>query len=333
MSNRIIITDIMRGGKEVPVAELKQMIGRGGRKQNEEVAYADVVLENDSIDYIKEKIDSDEDLLVNSQINTVDELSFHIVADIENGFIRTVKDIEEWYSRSFSFFQGEELNLKNLLEFLVGLGAIKLNGDRVSNANLGRIAAKFYFTPNVVYSWKKNFTLLFEQGRQFDDISTVWAMADVPVQKSWYNVKNDLGVISDFKSNVDAGGFEWEHSNNVSAFPYWTLIGGPRIKSAGGVMGDLKKNYGRMHQALMHLDKYCAKWGMADFFEELNVRVKYQVSSELVDLCNIEGVGKKLAEWLYNMDIHDIDDIRENADSIIMMSDYELKDLIEKIIK
>ena len=39
----------MRAGKEVPVSELKQMIGRGGRNQNEKVAYADIVLENDSI--------------------------------------------------------------------------------------------------------------------------------------------------------------------------------------------------------------------------------------------------------------------------------------------
>jgi len=333
MSNRIIITDIMRGGKEVPVSELKQMIGRGGRNQNEAVAYADVVLENDSIDYIKEKIDSDQDLLVSSQINKIDELSFHIVADIENGFIKTVKDVEEWYSRSFSCFQGEKLDLKDLLDFLMEIGAITSNGDKIRNTNLGRIAAKFYFTPSVIYSWKKNFTLLFEQGRHFDDISTVWAMADVPVQKSWYNVQNDLGIISDFKSSVEASGFEWEHSNNVSAFPYWTLIGGPRIKSAGGVTGDLKKNYGRMHQALMHLDKYCAKWGMADFFEELNLRVQYKVSAELIDLCKIEGIGKKLAEWLYSIDIHNIDDIKENADSIIMMSEYELQDVIEKIIK
>ena len=333
MSNRIIITDIMRAGKEVPVSELKQMIGRGGRDQNEKVAYADIVLENDSIEYIKEKMDSDRDLLVNSQINEIDEISFHIVADIENGLIRSVKDIEDWYSRSFSCFQGNKLNLKHLLNFLVGIGAIRLNRDKVSNTNLGKIAAKFYFTPNVIYTWKKNFTLLFEQGRQYDDISTVWAMADVPVQKSWYNVKNDLDVISDFKSSVDAGGFEWEHSNNVSAFPYWTLIGGPRVKAASGIMGDLKKNYGRTHQAFMHLDRHCAKWGMAEYFEELDLRVRYQIGADLVDLCKIDGIGKNLAKWLYNMDIRDIDDIRENADSIIIMSDYELKELIEKLVK
>ena len=100
MSDRIIIAGVMRGGKEVPISELKQMIGRGGRNQSKSVAYAEVVLEEDSVDYFKEKIDSDENLMVDSKMNNLDELSFHAVADIQNGFIKTTQDLKEWFDRS-----------------------------------------------------------------------------------------------------------------------------------------------------------------------------------------------------------------------------------------
>jgi replicative superfamily II helicase len=332
MSKRIIIAGVMRAGKEVPISEIKQMIGRAGRNQSEEVAYADVVLEEDSIDYIREKIQDDENLLVDSKINVLDELSFHTVADIENGFIRTKDDLKKWFERSFFNFQGNEINCEELLGYLIEIKAIKTRGEKLDNTNIGRIAAKFYFSPNVINTWKKNFDIVFDLGYEIDDIAIVWALADVPVQKNWYDAREGLDQISDFKSRVDSMGFEFEHSNNVSAFPYWTLIGGPRVRSASPVVSDLKRNYGRTHKALMNISRYCSKWDMEDFFEELDVRVKYGIKSSLVDLCKLDGVGKNLASWLYNMDIRDLDDIRERSDEIIFM-DYDLKKIIENLIR
>ena len=46
MADRVIVVGARRGGHRVPAAEIRQMVGRAGRKHHEEVCHADIVLDN-----------------------------------------------------------------------------------------------------------------------------------------------------------------------------------------------------------------------------------------------------------------------------------------------
>ena len=76
-----------------------------------------------------------------------------------------------------------------------------------------------------------------------------------------------------------------------------------------------RDDFGRIKRALTSLDE-TEGWQMSGFFNELEDRMGKGIPSFLADLCDIPGITKGRASYLYNMGIIDRQGIRESVSSI-----------------
>jgi hypothetical protein len=90
----------------------------------------------------------------------------------------------------------------------------------------------------------------------------------------------------------------------------------------------LREDFGRIKRALVNLDRV-EEWQMSGFFDELENRMGKGIPSFLADLCEIPGMTKGRAAYLYNQGIIDRQGIRESASSL----EGEVDDDFMKILR
>lgn len=109
-------------------------------------------------------------------------------------------------------------------------------------------------------------------------------------------------------------------------------MGGPPVGKMKNVALAMRKDFGRIRSLLNYLDHKVAHWGMTDFFDDLTTRVRRGVPLELMDLCKLEGISKGRAAYLYNVDITNLDELREQADNLEGEIDENFMDAIRRLV-
>jgi hypothetical protein len=116
--------------------------------------------------------------------------------------------------------------------------------------------------------------------------------------------------------------------SQINVVGWWYLVGGPSPGPLRLACLERRKNFGRYRAALEFLNK-AAKWGMDDFFEELEMRVSKGIAPELVPLCRIAGMNKTRALHLYDLGVRG----PENFGSIVGKLDEEIDDDFAEAIR
>ena len=108
-------------------------------------------------------------------------------------------------------------------------------------------------------------------------------------------------------------------------------MGGYKIQALSYVSYELKKDYGRILNALKVMnDKY--EWDKAEFIDDLRIRIEYGIPLKLVDLCKVEGIGKKFAEQLYGIGIRNRYDFKNRLSDIQEIGNERLTNVVKKSI-
>ena len=172
----------------------------------------------------------------------------------------------------------------------------------------------------------KQYQRLFEMEDENSSDHIAYALSDVPFVGYNFFHKNFYKHVSDFGE-----GFDYNFGTKTSGTLWKVAMGAINIQGGGAVVGGMRKDYGRIHQALLSLNEHC-HWGMADFFEELQIRISYGVPERLVGLVKIEGIGKNFAKNLESMGIMSQDDILCNSDFILGNLEGPLAKIVQRIV-
>ena len=314
MADRVIIVGTRRAGEKVPVSELTQMKGRAGRVPGS-TGYVDIIVAESDADDLVEELQDIENLRVNSVMNEDDDtVGFHLIAEICNGSIESVQNAKEWMSRSFAVFTGEDVPVDLAIENLCMLKMIFRRGDFLIPLDMGRIAASLYFAPKDIYTWKENFSEIFERGLEDEEFAVIWALSNVPRERRRRDVAGYWNYLDEYKDQVRSNGLECE-GTAMAGLIWWSIMGGPSLGKLSSEIRSVKDDFGRIFSALKKLNQL-SDWGMAEFFERISTQVQYRVTDELAKLCSAEGIGKGMAQELYSIGVESPQEINERWSSI-----------------
>lgn len=329
MADVVIVVGAKRGAESVPVAELKQMVGRAGRKHGGAVCEAFVLVDEENAVEVEEGMSGDAQFEVSSSMKSCDDLLFHVVAEICSGLVSDVKSAEAWYSRSFGAFKGGNPSFEKVFEKLEEIGAAEQTPSGWIPTEIARIAADLYFHPADVRAWRDNFREIFEMGLERDDAAVAWALGSVPMAEAPGDFGKHRFVMSLFKDALPAG---------LTAMPgmvarstlWWSMLGGPSVGRMRNRIREMRSDFGRVARVIMKLNK-TEDWGMQGYLTELESRMKRGIPEILSSLCMIPGITKSRAAYLYNAGVRNRAEIRDNVETFDGEVDEDFLSVLKEI--
>jgi hypothetical protein len=121
---------------------------------------------------------------------------------------------------------------------------------------------------------------------------------------------NARDVIQECLFRLPAG-LEVMDGSLVNMTMWWHCMGGPPVGKMKNVAMSMKNDFGRIRSLLNVLDHKVARWGMTDYFDDLELRVNLSIPPELLELCKLPGISKGRAAFLYNTGVEDLSDLKE----------------------
>jgi replicative superfamily II helicase len=332
MADRVIIVGARRAKERIPATEIKQMAGRAGRVQFGSDGIVDIIVGESDIDELQDDLDREESFEVHSIFGEKEELSFHLLPEIVNLKVRSLKEAQAWYNRSFNSLIGGESNLEEAIHDLLENNAIVENNGIYAATALGQISAQLYFSPVDVNAWKNNFDLIFNREIEENDVAVAWALATVHEERRKVDVSHYKMMVNDYGDQVSSLGLDISSGTLAMGVLWWNILGGPSMGRLKNDLDEIQKDFGRIHRALVMLNSMYAYWNKDQFLDNLQTQVRYKVPNYLVQLCKIEGVGKIGAYELYNMGIKDLEDCKNYRSDIESLDNQHLANSIKRAL-
>ncbi len=340
-ARRVIIHDYRRyepgiGYEPIPVSEYKQMAGRAGRPRLD--PYGEAIL----IARREDEIEKLMDFYINSNPEPViskfyndKALSTHILAAIAGRYVENIEDILKFVEYTLAAKQknltsGISLRfLKDRIERIVKMledSELIINKDgKIRPTKLGLTAALNYLDPETA----KLFITGIKNIRSNVDIAYLYVViksSEVPKLRIKKNeVEKYISILKDWHKilpfNVDMDELDRDEINPIleelktlcmildwiSEYPEDTIV----MKYEVGP-GDLRMYSDTLEwllSAASQLAKVLGLKDVAERFEILRIRVRYGIKTELVELVQIEGIGRARARALYDAGFRTVEDI------------------------
>jgi helicase len=315
------------------------MVGRAGRPSYDPVGDAYILLPEQTYDMHKDRIKSPQMILsqmLDEEGGHYKVLAFHLVSEIHQETIKTREDVHYWYKRSLGHFQANELDettADGVIDSLKKCGAVWEENGLLTATSIGKIASLFYYSPFDVSDLKRNFTQLFDDRKENDDLFTAIALANLDTHR--------FGIVSkaereDMNMFVNTVGLKF--GRNVlkepvikTAYVYHQLLNGLPNPVFASMSRTLQFDFPRLNQVLQAIDGFTGKWNKTKWFRELQLRVNYGVKGDLVHLVQLPGIGQVRANKLYKAGIKTINDVVNNPAAVRKITGLK-KDKVDEIM-
>jgi len=320
-ARRVVIRSYRRyssedGMQPIPVIEYKQMAGRAGRPRLDPYGEAVLVAKSyeEFVFLFRNYIEADaEDIW--SKLGTENALRTHVLSTISNGFARTKEELMEFLEATFFAFQYSNFGLSTVvdecLNFLRQEEMLEKTNTLISTS-FGKLVSKLYIDPlsaaRIVKGLKEakilteltllhlvcstpDMRLLYMRNQDYQDINDyVIAHADefvrVPSPFNYTEYEWFLGEVKTSLLLVD-----WIHEKSENEICLKFGIGEGDIHAIADIA-----------EWLMHVTAQLARLlelKGAKEAAELEKRIHYGASPELMDLLDIRGIGRMRARKLY----------------------------------
>jgi len=332
MADRVILVGARRGQERVSVFEIMQMIGRAGRKHGGGVCKAEVILDTKDFVGVVDEMEKGGKVVVKSSLHNARQVAFHLLPQVCDGGLSSIPEAEKWLSKTLTVFQGGSIDIEPVIALLEEAKALKRDGDKLSVTKLGRIAASLYFHAEDVKAWMDNFTDVFENGLDDDELSGAWALGNVPVSRNIGDFSDRWDIVSECKALVP-GGLIIRDGSVINVVLWWCAMGGASAGKMRYKVIGMKDDFGRIKRALCEIDSYVTRWGKEEYFENLDIRVRRGIPMRLFKLCSM-GLSKGLALYLYNMGVRDEVSLKECMDTMVLdIEDERSMDTLRGIVE
>lgn len=297
MSDHVIIVGVKRAKEYVPSNELSQMCGRIGRVQNGLSYSADIILTEDDF-CVEESLTKDEKHNALSNFNDIQKFSFYVIPKIINVDIYNKDGIKSFFDKSFSAFQGGQIDEQKVIDYLVKNDAIAWMGDSFCATDIGQIAYQYYMSVGDVKKIKENFKKVIANDRDSDG-AIAWALGNLETIKIHGDFVDHRHEMDNFLSDLPSDYF-CEDGTVITSSLWWCMMGnGVPGKQMANNVRQLKKQFGRIRAVLKDLgyDKV--------FCDELETRIRRNVSRELLPFFSDPNMTKTRAAGLKWMGYND----------------------------
>jgi replicative superfamily II helicase len=308
-ARRVVILGVHRGLDEVENYDIAQMCGRAGRVGLDTDGDAYVLVPESMSDfwtYKLKKSNNIESRLLEQVRGHYKCLAFHLVSEIHYGSIKTRADVHKWYKRSLAKHQTKDLNdsiVNSTINLLMDCGAIKEEDGQLKCSSIGVISSMFYYSPFDVSDLRKNFDKMFSLEGENNDLILSMALGNIDTSRMGIcskSEKDEMVVYAGKMGTIQrVFGVNFADPEIKAGFCYYSLLHGRTPPVLAGQIRNFQFDFPRMLAVLNALDSMSCKWGRRKWFNELEMRVKYGVKSEIIPLCRITDIGKIRGEKLY----------------------------------
>lgn len=322
-ARRVLVLGLHRGLEPVDPIDVKQMVGRAGRLGLDPKGDAHVLVPRSSREMSISKYSKVGNIV--SNIQDPKTLAFCLVAEVNLGSVKTVRDAKNWYSRTLAYQQkinpGQEL--KDILSDLVEKEILAYEDKRFSVTKVGEVSARLYLPPFDVADWVYNLGKAVRTDQLYDDVAMSLALGNVDSSYDEGSSYLPKPLESQFYRFMDKCRSKKVSKNtevSTTSLLYYFLLDGRSDYSVAARMWDLKQNFGRVVLALRMLNEECFSGGLkTSYLSLLETRISSGCSWKEAELCQIKGLGPKKAKKLVDNGIKSVSDIIEFKESVIAL--------------
>lgn len=345
-ARRVIVLGVHRGLTEVENYDIQQMIGRAGRPKYDPRGDAYILIpesnKNEWIKKLKRKSPIRStilDFVGRAESPHYKTLAFHVVAEIHQGNIKTKEAFKEWFSNSLANYQDHGFNdqiVETTLKSLEECHAISknYNGEYECTA-IGKVASMFYYSPFDVSDLRKNFKKLFEQKKQDNDFAVSLALGNIDSYRFSIINRQEKEAATSYRMQIERmyGTASVTDPIYKIGCTYLNMLQGKRdVPVLQATTGTLMVDLDRTLQVLNALDSMSGKWDQQAWFKILALRLRYGVTADLVELCQIPNIGSVRAKKLKAKRIKNLDEfIQHDADTLSKIMGCSIK-LVEEAL-
>jgi|GEM_PF-786613 len=336
-ARNVIIVGVHRGIQEVDVLDIIQMMGRAGRFGIDDKGFVKLIVPENKIKLWKQYIEKQRPIM--SNLLGVDALTFHILASIYTNDIRVKNDFNRWYERSFARVQDLNVNkdtIDNIVNSLLEMNMINMDGDVIHLTPLGKIAASLYFSPFDIYDWYKNFNYLFRKKVKLNDSTIAWALSSVSSYTLPYVPSDFEGYLPDVRVTLTKCGLK-KSNLSINILHYLGCIASlDNTLHFPSALNPTKRLFqtdsGRICTALSMIDSTVAFWNKQSLWKQLPIRMEFGIPSSMLDLVRVPGIGGRRARSLYEKGFYSVSDIA-NGNLHLIIDAVKSKKIAETIKK
>ncbi|RDJ35349.1 MAG: hypothetical protein DWQ19_11075 [Crenarchaeota archaeon] len=339
-ARRVVILGVHRGLSEVANYDIFQEVGRSGRPGYDPRGDAYILLPKSQFDkYYNQlkKSESIESRLLDNVGEHYKTLAFHLVSEIHHGGIRNRKDVLSWYEKTLAHFQAKGLDddiIDSTIDLLLQRGAIKEENGTYKATTVGVVSSMFYYSPFDVADLRRNFTNLFNRGKEDDELHLSMALGDIDSLRMGIVSKAERAEIGPFYSRVrrEYGQNNFYEAAIKGGFCYYCSLNCKNPGNVASTARTLQWDFPRLVQVLHALDSIGCKWDRKDFFETLEARVSYGVEPHLLPFVKLPGIGKVRAERLWSVGIKSLQAIVADPDrvrTVLNMKSEKIMEIVE----
>ncbi|HEY3421701.1 MAG TPA: ATP-dependent DNA helicase [Methanocellaceae archaeon] len=325
-ARRVIIRDYKRfdvnyGSVPIPVLEYKQMAGRAGRPGMDPYGEAVLIAKNyEELEELMENYVFSEPEHITSKLGTEPAMRAHVLSAIATEFCTSRSALQAFMESTFFAYQhGDPTRIiENVLDFLIAENMVLELGGSLRATEIGKLTSKLYIDP---LSSSLIVKALRASAKRKDEYNTEFALLHVicstPDVRSLYLRRSDYAWIikytdehiSDFLVDVPEVGDETEFESFLSSVKTAALVdmwinekNEDEITAFYNIGPGDVRNLMETCVWLMHGTAEISnllKAPVTKAARELAMRVEYGVNKELLDLIELQGVGRIRARKLH----------------------------------
>jgi len=341
---RVVINSIYRFSNgsmnPIPINEFHQMAGRAGRPKYDTAGQAIAnVTKEQNIPLIYNSYIIAKPTNIESQLSKIKLLRSHLLAIILINNLETIDEILEYISRTFYYFTfGNNLEIqKNITEIITEfieynfIENIK-NTTKLKISKLGEKVCLLYLDPisanNIITDLNIKSKIDVNKIKDLERIFTICNTTELYpyINYKKYNEDELFNIFDNIKDKIN---FDYEDLNLLNKIQLSRLIN-DWIKetsedqiidkynsSPGQIQNTVSKSNWIIH-CILELSKFCEiNTNVYRYYQKLNIRLKYGIKEELINLVELKNIGRVRARKLFNNNINTINDIKKNPNKFI----------------
>jgi helicase len=341
-ARRVVVEDYRRysgivGYEEIKVIEYKQFAGRAGRPGYDEFGEAVLIARSQTdIKLLMDKFIQGEPEKIESKLMSIKALRSHLLALIATLGPLGMDGVKEFFKNTFhgktSSLIGFKSTYEKVLDFLSNNDFIENRNGRYTATKLGKVVSEVYLDPMTVVVFRN---LVKKATRRLSDFGMLYIIAvspDMPSLLVRRREEEQLESLLDVYYNEIPGTMDdayipnWEEYLSrlkTALFLYdWINekpeqeivekydLGPGDIRSLAETAEWIAHGLKKVSLMLEGIDSY-----VAQKLETIEIRLRYGVKEDIIELLAIPGVGRVRARRLYLAGFRTIEDIAKATPS------------------
>jgi helicase len=346
-AHTVLIKDVHRyngfGSDRIGINEVTQLLGRAGRPRYDTTGRGLITAPGEEQakrlyrDYFESELDP-----VYSGIGVVPVLRTHILALISEEYCNNMRELSDFIGRTFygkqysDRYRIEEL-LEEVVSELVRWDFVEEINGGIKATRLGRRVSELYIDP-LSARW-----ILDSIGRERDTLGSLFMLCNTLEMRPHVKATEEAMAMFSAYAHTAKGRFVLSSGDDVDdpvrAFSTALMLNDwieekrePEIMkkygtTPGALFNKLSNAYWLIYSAIELARMQKAR---AHDLVELNVRLRYGIKAELLDLVRLEQVGRVRARMLYNNGIRSVEEARAHKDRLSTILGKEVGERIAK---